>query len=353
MVNSGGAQCAACTLQEAITRSLNTTFYGLAYEVGAGEGAETSRAGRRASRRRGTPDTARRRQADRWPTRDGRHRWRDRHRRVRDAPDRPGGRLRHLRHRRRPPRAVLRRPGDRQRGHRAARRSTARARPSRSIAADVANDVTFALEDVADVLASARWTAAAPVASKTGTQGWTRTDNSDAWMVGYTPSLSTAVWMGTDSAGADHERPRRRSSTARACRVRSGRSSWTPSSQGTPEEQLPDEPLIKGDTGKSVPEPSPAPTPARRPPTPRAGHDHPSPRRPATADPGADRPETRQHGGRRRRPRRTAPTGAPDERADVGGGRPGGRRAAPPARGDAGPRPGRQTADAHPGTLTG
>ena len=35
--NSGGASCAACTLQEAMTRSLNTTFYGLAYEVGPGE----------------------------------------------------------------------------------------------------------------------------------------------------------------------------------------------------------------------------------------------------------------------------------------------------------------------------
>ena len=32
--NSGGASCPACTMTEAITRSLNTTFYGLAYEVG-------------------------------------------------------------------------------------------------------------------------------------------------------------------------------------------------------------------------------------------------------------------------------------------------------------------------------
>ena len=34
VVNSGGASCPACTLTEAITRSLNTTYYGLAYEVG-------------------------------------------------------------------------------------------------------------------------------------------------------------------------------------------------------------------------------------------------------------------------------------------------------------------------------
>jgi membrane peptidoglycan carboxypeptidase len=32
--NSGGASCPACTLQEAIVKSLNTTFYGLTYEVG-------------------------------------------------------------------------------------------------------------------------------------------------------------------------------------------------------------------------------------------------------------------------------------------------------------------------------
>src|SRR3712207_228366 len=32
--NSGGVSCPACTLTEAITRSLNTTFYGLAYELG-------------------------------------------------------------------------------------------------------------------------------------------------------------------------------------------------------------------------------------------------------------------------------------------------------------------------------
>ena len=34
MRNSGGASCPACTLQEAITKSLNTTFYGLTYELG-------------------------------------------------------------------------------------------------------------------------------------------------------------------------------------------------------------------------------------------------------------------------------------------------------------------------------
>ena len=42
------------------------------------------------------------------------------------------------------------------------------------------------------------WPAAAPSAAKTGTNQLGDTDaNRDAWMVGYTPSLSTAVWVGT------------------------------------------------------------------------------------------------------------------------------------------------------------
>jgi membrane peptidoglycan carboxypeptidase len=40
--NSGGASCPACTLHEAMTRSLNTTYYGLAYEVGPENVRETA-----------------------------------------------------------------------------------------------------------------------------------------------------------------------------------------------------------------------------------------------------------------------------------------------------------------------
>ena len=40
-----------------------------------------------------------------------------------------------------------------------------------------------------------------PSAAKTGTAQLGDTgDNKDAWMVGYTPSLSTAVWVGTTRA---------------------------------------------------------------------------------------------------------------------------------------------------------
>jgi membrane peptidoglycan carboxypeptidase len=63
----------------------------------------------------------------------------------------------------------------------------------------VANDVTLTLKPVAawsnDALSSGRESAA-----KTGTEGITKknsTDNSDAWMVGYTPQVSASVWVGT------------------------------------------------------------------------------------------------------------------------------------------------------------
>ena len=58
--------------------------------------------------------------------------------------------------------------------------------------ANVADNVTNALQGV---IASGTGTAAAlgrPAAGKTGTTN----NNTDAWFVGYTPTLSTAVWMG-------------------------------------------------------------------------------------------------------------------------------------------------------------
>jgi membrane peptidoglycan carboxypeptidase len=62
----------------------------------------------------------------------------------------------------------------------------------------VANDVTLTLKPVANWsgvdLANGRQSAA-----KTGTEGISATslNNSDAWMVGYTPQVSAAVWVGT------------------------------------------------------------------------------------------------------------------------------------------------------------
>jgi len=68
---------------------------------------------------------------------------------------------------------------------------------ARSLDPKVANDVTLTLEPVAawsnDALAGGRVSAA-----KTGTEGIPGTTaNSDAWMVGYTPQVSAAVWAGS------------------------------------------------------------------------------------------------------------------------------------------------------------
>jgi membrane peptidoglycan carboxypeptidase len=131
---------------------------------------------------------------------------------------------------------------------------------------DVANDVTYAIKDVADY-SRRSLDGDRPVASKTGTVGSSDDDNSDAWMVGYTPSLSTAVWMGSDTrepivnargqiiygSGLPGEIWQEFMNTVLA---------------GTPEEPLPDSPSIRGDTGEGVPEPEPEPEPTTEAPAP-------------------------------------------------------------------------------------
>jgi len=73
---------------------------------------------------------------------------------------------------------------------------------SRALDPKVANDVTYSMKPVAaaseDPLADGRESA-----SKTGTQQYLDTGgNSDAWMVGFTPKVSAAVWVGTDKPQA-------------------------------------------------------------------------------------------------------------------------------------------------------
>ncbi len=73
-----------------------------------------------------------------------------------------------------------------------------KAAPKQAVDKRVANDVTLTLKPIAsysgDGLAGNRQSAA-----KTGTEGLdpTSTNNSDAWMVGYTPQVSAAVWVGS------------------------------------------------------------------------------------------------------------------------------------------------------------
>ena len=61
----------------------------------------------------------------------------------------------------------------------------------------VADNVTSAMQPIAGYQGT-QLSGGRPSAAKTGTNQLGDTDaNRDAWMVGYTPSLSTAVWVGT------------------------------------------------------------------------------------------------------------------------------------------------------------
>ena len=250
VVNSGGASCPACTLEEAITRSLNTTFYGLAYEVGPENVAKLARqatglpdvwadgnlAGKTTLANPNTGTTGSSIGIGEYEMRPidqavgfatfaagGVHR--DPYF-VAKVTDSEGNQL-------------LGPPAD---------------QGEQVIPADVANDVTVATEGVAQYSKRAL-DGGRQVASKTGTQGLDRQDNSDAWMVGYTPSISTSVWMGSDARDP--------------IRTAGGRiiyGSGLPGAiwqqfmnavlKGTPKENLPDKALIQGDTGEGVPEPT-------------------------------------------------------------------------------------------------
>jgi membrane peptidoglycan carboxypeptidase len=63
---------------------------------------------------------------------------------------------------------------------------------------DVADNVTSAMQPIAGYSRGHTLASGRPSAAKTGTTQLGDTDaDKDAWMVGYTPSLSTAVWVGT------------------------------------------------------------------------------------------------------------------------------------------------------------
>jgi membrane peptidoglycan carboxypeptidase len=252
VTNSGNASCPACTLQEAITKSLNTTFYGLAYEVGPENVATLAR------QATGLPDTwqgGNRNLVGKTTLADpetgvtgsaigiGQYEMRPIDQAVGFATFAAGGVHRESYFVAKVTDAdgnqLLGPPAD---------------EGEQVIPADVANDVTVATEGVAQYSKRAL-DGGREVASKTGTQGIDRVNNSDAWMVGYTPSISTAVWMGTDGYDAIIDA--------------SGRiiyGSGLPGAiwqqfmnnvlAGTPKENLPDKALIQGDTGEGVTEPT-------------------------------------------------------------------------------------------------
>lgn len=269
VVNSGNAQCGNCTLKEAMTRSLNTTFYGLAYEVGPEVVAETAR------KVAGLPAT--------WdPNRDDNTVPEDlTGYETLSIPktDITGGSIGIGEYPVRPIQqaagfATFAAGGVQHATHFVASVAdsagtvlgTGTTATTQAVSAEVANDVTFALTDVAES-SDLPLDGDRPVAAKTGTQGANRTDNSDAWMVGYTPSISTAVWIGTKGtdaivnsrgnivygSGLPGEIWQQFMDTVLA---------------GTAEEPLPSKALIKGDPDRGIPEPTtqaPAPTTSEAP----------------------------------------------------------------------------------------
>jgi membrane peptidoglycan carboxypeptidase len=248
--NSGGASCPACTLQEAIVKSLNTTFYGLTYELTAKDVREVM------LKATGLPE--------KWTggTLKGQ---------TTLADPKTGGTDSGLgigQYAMRPIDqavgfATFAAGGVHRNPYFVAKVTDSEGKqllgpPADSgeqvIPADVANDVTFAIEGVAQYSRRAL-EGGRPVASKTGTVGTTDQDNSDAWMVGYTPSISASVWMGSDT---------NQPIVTSAGKIIYG--SGLPGAiwqefmnaalKGTPKEKLPDKALIQGDTGQGVPDPT-------------------------------------------------------------------------------------------------
>jgi membrane peptidoglycan carboxypeptidase len=284
VVNSGGASCGSCTLKEAITRSLNTTFYGLAYEVGPEKVREVALAAS------GMPETWQIGGAEKKTLANsegvtgsaigiGEYEMRPINQAVGFATFASGG--------------IYRAPhfitgvAD---SEGTVLLTNAGEAGEQVIRADVANDVTYAIEDVADH-SDRSLDGGREVASKTGTQGLDREDNSDAWMVGYTPSISTAVWIGTDQREPIRDLNERPIFGA-ALPGQIWQQYMNAVLNGTPEEDLPDEPMIDGDTGEGVPAPeperAPEPTETSAPPSTPAPEEEEETPDPATTDEDGD-----------------------------------------------------------------
>ena len=186
--NSEGAQCPRCTLLEAMKRSINTVFYDLAIQVGPQRVAETAQQLGIAATHNGEP-TLQQNGVTAGGIGIGQYEVRPIDQAVGFATLATGG----IRH----PSYFVQRVTD-------AAGNVLYEHPAtgqRVLNGAVANDVTYSMEPVAgysgDGLAEGR-----PSAAKTGTQQFGETNfNSDVWMVGFTPQISTAVWVGSDKPG--------------------------------------------------------------------------------------------------------------------------------------------------------
>jgi membrane peptidoglycan carboxypeptidase len=186
--NSDNAQCNPCTVLEAMKRSINTVFYQMAVDVGPNNVATIAHAlGVPEKRQNGTP-TLQQRGATGGGIGIGQYEVRPIDQATSFGTIAAGGEL-HPTHF---VDKVLDRNGNIVYEH--------KDNAKRAIDPKVANDVTYAMKPVAeyshDTLADGRESAA-----KTGTQQYPSeiNENQDAWMVGFTPQVSAAVWVGKDN----------------------------------------------------------------------------------------------------------------------------------------------------------
>jgi membrane peptidoglycan carboxypeptidase len=115
--------------------------------------------------------------------------------------------------------------------------------------------------------------------------GLNATENSDAWMVGYTPSLSAAVWVGNDNPNVPIENAEGAIVYGAGLPGAVWQQFMDTVLAGTPEEELPDRAVIRGDTGEGVAEPrtESQAAPSSSPPTRSAPEPEPEPETPAPA----------------------------------------------------------------------
>lgn len=146
----------------------------------------------------------------------------------------------------------------------------------------VAENATQAMLPIASYSRGNGLAAGRPSASKTGTTQLGNTGmNKDAWMVGYTPSLSTAVWVGTEQAQALTDRWGA-SVYGSTLPARIWKQTMDSALAGTPVETFPWPAPIGGQAGVPVytpppppasrgqsPGPAPAPPPVELPPLPQ------------------------------------------------------------------------------------
>lgn len=179
VTNSEGVSCGRCSVKEAMTKSINTVFYRMGLDVGPAKVAE-------AAHQAGIP-------ADLLPNPTGGISLGDREVHPEDMASAYATFA--AEGMRREPFLVSKvTAGD---GRVIFDRGTTDT-GEQVMDPDVARNVT---ESMTDVASSSRigLEGGRPVATKTGTvQSSREGQNNDAWTVGYTPSVSTAVWVGTD-----------------------------------------------------------------------------------------------------------------------------------------------------------